>query len=98
MFLKCLYLKNSKTLFTIKMKLGVQKEIFLNKNVISQDLKTSRLQLFWIEAGSWFHSWGPEIENARSAVLRSALDCVLGMHSLKELADLRPGRVVLRQS
>ena len=46
MFLKCLYLKNSKTLFTIKMKLGVQKEIFLNKNVISQDLKTSRLQLF----------------------------------------------------
>ena len=26
MFLKCLYLKNSRKLFTIKMKLGVQKE------------------------------------------------------------------------
>ena len=51
-----------------------------------------------MEAGSWFHSLGPEIENARSAVLRSALDCVLGMHSLKELADLRSRRVVLRQS
>ena len=44
-----------------------------------------------MEAGSWFHSLGPEIENARSSVLRSALDCVLGMYSLKELADLRPG-------
>ena len=48
-----------------------------------------------MEAGSWFHSLGPEIENARSAVLRSALDCVLGLYSLKELADLRPGRVAL---
>ena len=51
-----------------------------------------------MEAGSWFHSLGQEIENARSAVLRSALDGVPGMYSLKELADLRPGPVVLRQS
>ena len=51
-----------------------------------------------MEAGSWFHSLGPEVQNARSVMLHSALDCVLGMYSLKELADLRPGRVVLRQS
>ena len=57
------------------MKLDVQKEKkFLNKNVLSLDLKTSRLQLFLMEAWSWFHSLGPEIENARSAVLRSALN------------------------
>ena len=68
------------------MKLDVQKKKkIMNKNVLSLDLKKSRLQLFWMEAGSWFHSLGPEIENAQSAVLRSALDCVLGMYSLKDL-------------
>ena len=47
-----------------------KKKKILNKNVLSLGLKTSRLQLFWIEAGSWFHSLGPEIENVQSAVLR----------------------------